>query len=129
MTVSGLSDTVFCFSRPCECPLYTAPRNNYYLPVCGVYRSWYVDCLKTQLPRLLRPQDTFTIELCKAINSFVSKTFLFETSPSFLIFPEQHGYRLVSKLVSKSKFQNLANAMSFDTISRCQPRNRRKNSP
>jgi hypothetical protein len=27
MTVGGLADTVFCFSRPCECHLYTAPRN------------------------------------------------------------------------------------------------------
>jgi hypothetical protein len=28
MTVGGLADTVFCFSRPCACHLYTAPRNN-----------------------------------------------------------------------------------------------------
>jgi hypothetical protein len=95
MTVSGLSDTVFCFSRPCECPLYTAPRNNYYLPVCGVYRSWYVDCLKTQLPRLLRPQDTFTIELCKAINSFVSKTFVSDTACCYLF-----NIRMLPKQVS-----------------------------
>jgi hypothetical protein len=27
MTVGGLADTVFCFSRPCACHLYTAPRN------------------------------------------------------------------------------------------------------
>jgi hypothetical protein len=27
MTVGGLADTVFCFNRPCECHLYTAPRN------------------------------------------------------------------------------------------------------
>jgi hypothetical protein len=27
MTVGGLVDTVFRFNRPCECHLYTAPRN------------------------------------------------------------------------------------------------------
>jgi hypothetical protein len=41
---------------------------------------------------------------------------LFDTPDSFLNFPQQQGYRLVSKSVSKSKFQNLANAMRFDTI-------------
>jgi hypothetical protein len=30
MTVGGLADTVFCFSRPCACHLYTAPRNNIF---------------------------------------------------------------------------------------------------
>jgi hypothetical protein len=29
--------------------------------------------------------------------------------------PERQGYRIVSKLVSKSKFQNLTIVMSFDT--------------
>jgi hypothetical protein len=46
----------------------------------------------------------------------ISKRFLFDTSPCSLYFSEEEGYRLVSKLVSKSKFQNLAYAMSFDTI-------------
>ena len=46
----------------------------------------------------------------------VSKRALFETPASFLIFPEQEGYRLVSKLVPKSKFQNLTYVMSFDTL-------------
>lgn len=45
----------------------------------------------------------------------VSKRILFETHSCFLIFLEQEGYRLVSKLVSKSKYQNLTNIMSFDT--------------
>ena len=48
--------------------------------------------------------------------SSVSKTFLFDTLHCFLIFSEVAGYRLVSKLISKSKFQNLTDAMSFDTI-------------
>jgi hypothetical protein len=46
----------------------------------------------------------------------VSKRALFETHLSFLLFPEQEGYGVVSKLVSKSKFQNLTIAMSFDTL-------------
>jgi hypothetical protein len=35
MTVGGLADTVFCFSRPCACHLYTAPRNNMALVRTG----------------------------------------------------------------------------------------------
>jgi hypothetical protein len=46
----------------------------------------------------------------------ISKRFLFDTHPSFLPFHEQEGYRVVSKPVSLSKFQNLTYAMSFDTI-------------
>jgi hypothetical protein len=34
MTVGGLADTVFCFSRPCACHLYTAPRNNNIIANC-----------------------------------------------------------------------------------------------
>jgi hypothetical protein len=45
----------------------------------------------------------------------VSKRSLFDTLPSFLLCLEQQGYRLVLKPVSKSKFQNLAYATSFDT--------------
>jgi hypothetical protein len=37
MTVGGLADTVFCFSRPCACHLYTAPRNN---ALEGMIRVW-----------------------------------------------------------------------------------------
>jgi hypothetical protein len=48
--------------------------------------------------------------------SAVSKTFLFETFIYSSYFSEEEGYTLVSKLVSKSKFQNLTYAMSFDTI-------------
>jgi hypothetical protein len=59
--------------------------------------------------------------------TLVSKTFLFETigsSPkSFL----QQGYRFVSKLISISKYQYLANDISFDTIRICQHPNRRRN--
>jgi hypothetical protein len=40
---------------------------------------------------------------------------VFDTHPSLLIFPEQAGYRLVSKPVSKTKYQNLTYAVSFDT--------------
>jgi hypothetical protein len=40
-------------------------------------------------------------------NRVVSETTLFETRPSFLLFPEQQGCRFVSKLVLKSKFHNL----------------------
>jgi hypothetical protein len=46
----------------------------------------------------------------------VSEMTVFETLVSFLLFPEQAGYRVVSKPVSKSKFQNLTAEMSFDTI-------------
>jgi hypothetical protein len=46
----------------------------------------------------------------------ISERTLFETHPSLLLFSEQEGYRLVSKPISKLKFQNLAIAMSFDTI-------------
>jgi hypothetical protein len=49
-------------------------------------------------------------------NKLVSKRFLFDTQPGLHHFPEQQGYCLVSKPVSKSKFQNLINAMSFDTM-------------
>jgi hypothetical protein len=58
---------------------------------------------------------------------YVSERVLFETPAVLLIFPEQQGYCVVSKPVSKSKFQNLTNAMSFDTITICQQRNKRKN--
>ena len=40
---------------------------------------------------------------------------IFDTPPAFLLFREQQGYRLVSKPVSKSKYQNLTFSMSFDT--------------
>jgi hypothetical protein len=49
MTVSGLSDTVFCFSRPCECHLYTAPRNR--REVAGE------SCLCSQILGLVLPFD------------------------------------------------------------------------
>jgi hypothetical protein len=48
--------------------------------------------------------------------SIFSKTFLFDTPIDTSHFPDEEGYRLVSKPVSKSKFQNLTYAMSFDTI-------------
>jgi hypothetical protein len=47
--------------------------------------------------------------------SYVSKTFLFDTQPCYLLFPGYDGCPLVAKLISKSKFQNLTNAISFDT--------------
>ena len=47
---------------------------------------------------------------------YVSERTLFETSYNTSYFPEEEGYRLVSKLVSKSKSQYLTYAMSFDTI-------------
>jgi hypothetical protein len=46
----------------------------------------------------------------------VSKTRVFDTGRRLHHFPEQQSYRLVSKLVSQSKYQNLTNVMSFDTI-------------
>jgi hypothetical protein len=46
----------------------------------------------------------------------ISKTFLFETDFSLFLISKDEGYRLVSKLVAKSKYQNLTNVMSFDTI-------------
>jgi hypothetical protein len=50
---------------------------------------------------------------------FVSNMTLFDTHPRLHTFPEQEGYGVVSKLISKSKFQNLTNPMSFDTIVIC----------
>jgi hypothetical protein len=47
---------------------------------------------------------------------YVSKMTLFDTPFDTSYFSEEEGYRLVSKLVSKSKFQNLTYVMSFDTI-------------
>jgi hypothetical protein len=46
----------------------------------------------------------------------ISKRALFDTHPCFLNSLGQEGYRLVSKLVSKSKYQNLTAELSFDTI-------------
>jgi hypothetical protein len=46
----------------------------------------------------------------------VSKTSVFDTPFNTSYFSEEEGYRLVSKPVSKSKYQNLTNVMSFDTI-------------
>jgi hypothetical protein len=46
----------------------------------------------------------------------VSKTDVFDTPFNTSYFSEEEGYRLVSELISKSKFQNLTYAMSFDTI-------------
>jgi hypothetical protein len=47
---------------------------------------------------------------------FVSKRILFDTPIDTSYFSEEEGYRLVSKLVSKIKFQNLTYVMSFDTM-------------
>jgi hypothetical protein len=54
--------------------------------------------------------------LSPGMGRVISKRFVFETSYNTSYFSEEEGYRLVSKLVSKSKFQNLAYVMSFDTI-------------
>ena len=74
----------------------------------------------TQLPDIL---EVFTAHITKVFGLIlefmtvvVSETALFDTYLFYLYFPEQEGYRLVSKLVSKSKFQNLAYVISFDTI-------------
>src|SRR5918992_1896811 len=79
------------------------------------------------------PQKFLQLILCKVFGlrlefrrRIVSKIPLFETLPCFLYFPGQGGYRLVLKRISKSKYQYLANAMSFDTNRVCQSWNRRK---
>jgi hypothetical protein len=46
----------------------------------------------------------------------VSKRILFDTPFNISHFPEEAGYRSVSKPVSKSKYQNLTNFMGFDTL-------------
>jgi hypothetical protein len=41
---------------------------------------------------------------------------LFETSQDISYFSEEAGYAVVSKLVLKSKFQNLTYVINFDTL-------------
>ena len=49
----------------------------------------------------------------------VSERFLFDTHRYILLFPGHDGYAVVSKSVSKSIYQYLTKAMSFDTNEIC----------
>ena len=67
---------------------------------------------------LITPLDSWQIALAGLLENrkYVSKRNLFETNDSIIKTFLCHGYRLVSKLISKSTSQYLTNAMSFDTI-------------
>jgi hypothetical protein len=64
-------------------------------------------CKDTQLPDTLRSFYSYTkgARIGSEFRTlYVSKRTLFDTHTSFHIFPRQEGYRLVSKLISKSKY-------------------------
>jgi hypothetical protein len=63
------------------------------------------------LPPLSFREDPFSRRYC-----VVSQTFVFVTLFSPTAKPPVYAYGSVTKLIPKSKYQNLTNSMSFDTL-------------